>query len=44
MKQYSRYQTAWRILIFWTLFVGIGAVGGEFRTYKHAARRKFLQE
>lgn len=28
MKQHSRYQTAWRILIFWTLFVGIGAVGG----------------
>ena len=28
MKQHSRYQTARRILIFWTLFVGIGAVGG----------------
>lgn len=28
MKQHSRYQTARRILIFWTLFVGIGAVDG----------------
>ena len=28
MKQHSRHQTARRILIFWTLFVGIGAVGG----------------
>lgn len=28
MKQRSRYQTARRILIFWTLFVDIGAVGG----------------
>ena len=25
---HSRYQTARRILIFWTLFIGIGAVGG----------------
>lgn len=28
MQQRSRYQTARRILIFWTLFIGIGAVGG----------------
>ena len=28
MKQHSRYQTARRLLIFWTLFVAIGAVGG----------------
>ena len=28
MKQHSRYQSARRILIFWTLFVGIGAVSG----------------
>ena len=28
MKQHSRYQTAHRLLIFWTLFVSIGAVGG----------------
>ena len=28
MQQRSRYQTASRILIFWTLFIGIGAVGG----------------
>ena len=26
MKQHSRYQTARRILIFWTLFIGTGAV------------------
>lgn len=24
----SRYETARRILVFWTLFIGIGAVGG----------------
>ena len=24
----SRFQRAWRALIFWTLFIGIGAVGG----------------
>ena len=24
----SRFQTARRILIFWTLFIGLGAVGG----------------
>mgnify|MGYP004699457509 CR=1 FL=1 len=29
MKQYSRYQTARHLLIFWTLFVAIGAVGGS---------------
>ena len=28
MQRRSRYQTARRILIFWTLFIGIGAVGG----------------
>ena len=28
MKQHSRYQTTRRLLIFWTLFVAIGAVGG----------------
>ena len=28
MQQRSRYQNARRILIFWTLFIGIGAVGG----------------
>ena len=28
MKQHSRYQTARHLLIFWTLFVAIGAVGG----------------
>ena len=28
MKQHSRFQTARRFLIFWTLFVGIGAVAG----------------
>jgi len=28
MQQRSRYQTARRILIFWTLFIGIGVVGG----------------
>ena len=28
MQQRSRYQTARRVLIFWTLFIGIGAVGG----------------
>ena len=28
MKQKSRFQTARRFLIFWTLFVGFGAVGG----------------
>lgn len=28
MQQRSRYQTARRILIFWTLFIGVGAVGG----------------
>lgn len=28
MKQKSRFQTARRFLIFWTLFVGIGAVAG----------------
>ncbi len=28
MKQHSRYQTVRRLLIFWTLFVAIGAVGG----------------
>ena len=28
MQQRSRYQAARRILIFWTLFIGIGAVGG----------------
>ncbi len=28
MQQRSRYQIARRILIFWTLFIGIGAVGG----------------
>lgn len=27
-KEHSRYQTARRILIFWTLFIGIGAVAG----------------
>ena len=28
MQQRSRYQTARRILIFWTLFIGLGAVAG----------------
>lgn len=28
MKSKSRYNTARKILIFWTLFVGVGAVGG----------------
>mgnify|MGYP007030247033 CR=1 FL=1 len=28
MKPHSRYQTARHLLIFWTLFVAIGAVGG----------------
>lgn len=28
MKQRSRFQTAQRFLIFWTLFIGIGAVAG----------------
>lgn len=28
MKQKSRYQSARRLLIFWTLFIGIGAVAG----------------
>ena len=28
MKKKSRYNTARRLLIFWTLFIGIGAVGG----------------
>ncbi len=28
MKQHSRYQTARHLLLFWTLFVAIGAVGG----------------
>ena len=28
MKQKSRFQTARRVLIFWTLFVGVGAVAG----------------
>lgn len=28
MKQHSRYQTARHILIFWTLFIGLGAVAG----------------
>ncbi len=28
MKQRSRFQTARRFLIFWTLFIGIGAVAG----------------
>ena len=28
MKQHSRYQTTRYLLIFWTLFVAIGAVGG----------------
>lgn len=26
----SRYRTARRILIFWTLFIGLGAVAGAF--------------
>lgn len=29
MKQKSRYNTARKWLIFWTLFIGIGAVGGS---------------
>ena len=28
MTQHSRYRTARRFLIFWTLFIGVGAVGG----------------
>ena len=28
MKQKSRFCTARRILIFWTLFIGLGAVAG----------------
>lgn len=28
MKQKSRFQTARRFLIFWTLFIGIGVVAG----------------
>lgn len=28
MKEHSRYQTARKILIFWTLFIGLGAVAG----------------
>lgn len=28
MKQKSRYNTARKMLIFWTLFIGIGAVAG----------------
>ena len=28
MKEKSRYQTARRVLIFWTLFIGLGAVAG----------------
>ena len=28
MQTKSRYQTARRILLFWTLFIGIGAVAG----------------
>ena len=28
MKQKSRFRTARRILIFWTLFIGLGAVAG----------------
>ena len=28
MKQHSRYRTARHILIFWTLFIGLGAVAG----------------
>ena len=28
VRQKSRYEAARRVLIFWTLFIGIGAVGG----------------
>ena len=28
MKGKSRYENARRVLIFWTLFIGLGAVGG----------------
>ena len=28
MKQKSRFETARRWLVFWTLFIGIGAVAG----------------
>lgn len=28
MKQPSRFRNARRLLLFWTIFVGVGAVGG----------------
>lgn len=28
MRRHSRFEVARRLLIFWTLFIGIGAVGG----------------
>lgn len=28
MQTHSRYRTARRILLFWTLFIGVGAVAG----------------
>lgn len=44
MKQHSRYQTARRILIFWTLFVGIGAVGGAIGMGCNACAERLFPE